>query len=73
MTIAEMIEACWQACLNKKKWDDAYIRLIKRDEHYKSEIKQHFQKINPRGDEWVLYNWFIGTAFGVGINHLKTV
>jgi hypothetical protein len=73
MTIVEMIEACWQACLNKQKWDSDYVRAIKQSAFFKLSVKQHFQQTNPHGEEWVLYNWFIGTAFGVGINHLKAV
>lgn len=73
MTIQEMIEACWQAVLNKKGWDREYVRAIKQSAFCKLEIKKHFQTTNPHGDDWVLYNWFIGTAFGVGINSLKAV
>lgn len=73
MNTLEKIEEAYQAVLQNTKWNKASIREAKADENFMHDLKLHFQskKLQPYSDEWVLYNWCMGTAFGVGINMLN--
>jgi len=75
MSTLEKIEEAYQACLQNTKWNKASIREVLADENFKYALKEHFQskKLVPYSDEWVSYNWCMGTAFGVGINMLNAL
>lgn len=67
----EAVDALWQQTVNQQKWSKELIQTVKSHDQTAQLLKAHFTRTNPTGDNWVLYNWFIGTAFGIGINHLK--
>lgn len=74
MTTAEKIEQFYtEALANEGLWSKALISDIKADPDFKKELKAHFisKKLEPYSDRWTLYNWFMSTAFGVGINMLN--
>lgn len=71
MVELEAVEALWQQTLNKQKWGKELIQTVKSHDKTAELLKAHFTQTKPAGDDWILYNWFIGTAFGIGINHLK--
>jgi hypothetical protein len=70
VNLQEAMESLWQLTQNKQRWDRALIQAVKSSD-VGQVLKEHFSRANPTGNDWVLYNWFIGTAFGLGINHLK--
>jgi hypothetical protein len=70
VNLQEAMESLWQLTQSKQRWNRDLIQAVKAGD-VGQVLKDHFTHTNPVGFDWVLYNWFISTAFGIGINHIK--
>jgi len=70
-TYQDLIDSLWSKTIQMLSWDKPIVMNLKSDPNLKEELVINFKKKKLYGDDEVLYNWFIGTAFGICINDLK--
>ena len=68
----EQITEAWKHIVNNEYSDKELIRQLKVEPQLNSSLKQFMDESNFDYDTLTLFNWFIGTHFGVSVNELNT-